>query len=132
MKGGVVMLKIAATIFGVAFLIAGLLGFIPATAPNGMLLGVLHVNGAHNVVHLITGAVALFAAYKGLRASELFFQVFGVIYGLVAILGFLAGDRLVLGMIANNLADAWFHLIVAAVSLYLGFSKKLVHHRVTT
>jgi hypothetical protein len=126
------MLKIAATIFGAAFLIAGLLGFIPATAPNGMLFGVLHVNAAHNVVHLITGVVALLAAYKGTWASHLFFQVFGIIYGLIAILGFLAGDRLLMGMIANNLADAWFHLIVAAVSLYLGFSSKLVHRHVTT
>jgi hypothetical protein len=50
-KGGVVMLKIAATIFGAAFLIAGLLGFVPATAPDGMLLGILHVNAAHNIVH---------------------------------------------------------------------------------
>jgi uncharacterized protein DUF4383 len=92
-KGGVVMLKIAATIFGAAFLIAGLLGFVPATAPNGMLLGLLHVNHAHNVVHLITGVVALLAAYSGARASQLFFQIFGVIYALVAVLGFLAGDR---------------------------------------
>ena len=97
-----------------------------------MLFGVLHVNAAHNVVHLITGAVALLAAYKGVRASELFFQVFGIIYGLVAILGFIAGNRLIMGMIANNLADAWFHLIVAAVSLYLGFSRKLVHRHATT
>jgi hypothetical protein len=125
------MLKIGATIFGAAFLIAGLLGFIPAVAPNGMLLGVLHVNAAHNVVHLITGAVALLAAYKGMRASQLFFQVFGIIYGLVAILGFMAGDRHIMGMIANNLADAWFHLIVAAVSLYLGFARKPVHHATT-
>jgi hypothetical protein len=126
------MLKIAATIFGAAFLIAGLLGFVPATAPNGMLFGVLHVNAAHNVVHLITGVVALLAAYSGARASQLFFQIFGVIYALVAVLGFFAGDRPLMGMIANNLADAWFHLIVAAVSLYLGFSRKLVHGPVTT
>jgi hypothetical protein len=125
------MLKIAATIFGAAFLIAGLLGFIPAAAPNGMLFGVLHVNAAHNVVHLITGAVALLAAYEGMRASQLFFQVFGIIYGLVAILGFMAGDRHIMGMIANNLADAWFHLIVAAVSLYLGFARKALHHATT-
>lgn len=126
------MLKIAATIFGVAFLIAGLLGFVPAIAPNGMLFGVLHVNAAHNVVHLVTGAVALLAAYQGMKASQLFFQVFGVIYGIVAILGFAAGDRLIMGMIANNLADAWFHLIVAAVSLYLGFARKIVHRHATT
>ena len=95
-----------------------------------MLFGILHVNAAHNVVHLITGAVALLAAYKGRWASQLFFQVFGITYGL-AILGFIAGDRLVMG-IANNLVHAWFHLIVAAVSLYLGFSMKLVHRHATT
>jgi Domain of unknown function (DUF4383) len=125
------MLKIAATIFGAAFLIAGLLGFIPAAAPNGMLFGILHINAAHNIVHLLTGAVALFAAYSGVRASQLFFQVFGIIYGLVAILGFMAGDRHILGIIANNLADAWFHVIVAAVSLYLGFAKRPVHRHAT-
>jgi Domain of unknown function (DUF4383) len=125
------MLKIAATIFGAAFLIAGLLGFVPAAAPNGMLFGILHINAAHNIVHLLTGAVALFAAYSGVRASQLFFQVFGVIYGLVAILGFMAGDRHILGIIANNLADAWFHVIVAAVSLYLGFAKRPVHRHAT-
>jgi hypothetical protein len=125
------MLKIAATIFGAAFLIAGLLGFVPAAAPNGMLFGILHINAVHNIVHLLTGAVALFAAFSGVRASQLFFQVFGVIYGLVAILGFMAGDRHILGMIANNLADAWFHVIVAAVSLYLGFAKRPVHRHAT-
>ena len=76
--------------------------------------------------------MALLATYKGMWASQLFFQVFGIIYGLVAILGFIAGDRLIMGTIANNLADAWFHLIVAAVSLYLGFSRKLVHRHATT
>lgn len=120
------MLKIAATIFGAAFLIAGLLGFVPATAPDGMLLGILHVNATHNIVHLITGAVALLAAYSGARASQLFFQIFGVVYALVAVLGFLAGDRPLLGIIANNVPDAWFHLIVAAVSLYFGFARRLV------
>ena len=48
----------------------------------------------------------LLATNKGLRASELFFQVFGLIHGIVATLGFAAADRLILGMMANNLADA--------------------------
>jgi hypothetical protein len=70
--------------------------------------------------------VALLAAYSGARASQLFFQIFGVVYALVAVLGFLAGDRPLLGIIANNVPDAWFHLIVAAVSLYFGFARRLV------
>ena len=125
------MLKIAAIILA-RLSSWPLLGFIPAASPNGMLLGVLHVNAAHNIVHLITGVVALLAAYTGFRASQLFFQVFGIIYGLVAILGFMAGDRHIVGVIANNLADAWFHLIVAAVSLYFGFARKVIEHRATT
>jgi hypothetical protein len=35
-------------------------------------------------------------------------------------------------MIANNLADAWFHLIVALVSLYLGFFRKVEHVHAAT
>jgi hypothetical protein len=70
------MLKIGATIFGAAFLIAGLLGFIPAVAPNGMLLGVLHVNAVHNVVHLITGAVALLAIRQAIPQEIHFLQKF--------------------------------------------------------
>ncbi|HEY5813320.1 MAG TPA: hypothetical protein VIT23_11785 [Terrimicrobiaceae bacterium] len=53
-----------------------------------------HINAAHNVVHLIRGAVELLAALDGMWASQLFFEVFGIIYRLVAILRFLAGDRL--------------------------------------
>ncbi|HEY5744952.1 MAG TPA: DUF4383 domain-containing protein [Chryseolinea sp.] len=53
-----------------------------------------HINAAHNVVHLIRGAVALLAALDGMWASQLFFEVFGIIYRLVAILRFIAGDRL--------------------------------------
>jgi hypothetical protein len=116
------MRKSAAIGFGTAFLLAGILGFVPAAAPQGMLLGVLHVNAAHNVVHLLTGAVALWASTAGESASKLFFQVFGAVYGLVALLGFAYGDEPILGLIANNHADAWFHLVVAASSLYLGFA----------
>jgi hypothetical protein len=114
------MIKTAAVIFGVAFLIAGLLGFVPAASPDGMLLGLLHVNPAHNVVHLLTGALALWAGMTSVQTSRMFFKAFGVVYGLVAMLGFFYGDRPILGLVANNIADAWFHLFVAAISLYLG------------
>ena len=53
-----------------------------------------------------------------------FFKVFGVVYGLVAILGFFAGDQPLLGMIAHNMADTWLHVAIAVVSLWLGFGTK--------
>ena len=115
------MLKTVATIFGIVFLIIGVLGFIPAAAPNGMLLGIFHVNDLHNVVHLLTGAIALIAGWTGTHASRLYFQVFGIVYAIVAILGFFQGRSAVLGVLANNIADAWLHTVIALVALYFGF-----------
>jgi hypothetical protein len=114
--------KTAAIVFGALFLAAGLLGFIPAAAPNGMLFGLLHVNPAHNAVHLLTGAAALWAGLKSVQASRLFFQVFGAVYALVAVLGSFYRDAPIFGLIANNMPDTWFHVIVAAASLALGFA----------
>ena len=116
------LLKPAAIVFGVVFLLVGILGFIPAAAPHEMLLGIFHVNAAHNVVHLLSGAFALGCGLAGAGAARLYFRIFGVIYGLVALLGFVQGDTLLLGLISNNRADAWLHVAIALVSLALGFA----------
>jgi hypothetical protein len=115
------MLKTLAVIFGVVFLLIGILGFVPSMAPDQMLLGIFHVNAAHNAVHLLTGAVALFCGMASVAASKTFFRIFGVVYGLVAILGFVVGDGMLLGLISNNVADTWLHVAIAVVSLILGF-----------
>lgn len=112
------MVKTLALVLGVIFVLAGLLGFV--AAPDGMLLGVLHVNGLHNIIHLLTGLIAIICGMMGEGASRSFFKVFGVIYVIVAILGFFSGEA-ILGMVANNMADAIFHAIVALVFLFLGF-----------
>jgi hypothetical protein len=90
------LLKRAAILFG-AFLLVGILGFIPAVAPNQMLLDVFHINAAHNLVHLLSGAVALGCGLASVAASRLYFRIFGIVYGLVAVLGLVQGDTLLLG-----------------------------------
>lgn len=116
------MLNKIAYIYGVFFLLIGILGFVPAVAPNDLLFGYFHVNGLHNIVHLVTGAVALGVGYYSYKCwnPRTFFQVFGVIYAIVAILGFWFGNAPIMG-IANNIPDAVFHAVVALVSLYFGF-----------
>lgn len=118
------MLQKIALTFGAVFLAVGVLGFVPALAPDGHLLGVFHVNTLHNVVHLASGAVALGAGLSSARLSTLYFQVFGVVYGLVGALGFIYGNEPILGLVANNMPDTLLHLVIAAAALYLGFGMK--------
>ena len=118
------MLKKIGLAFGVIFVLVGLAGYVPALTPDGKLLGVFAVNGAHNLVHILTGVIAIAIAVASPANMAAFFKIFGVVYGLVAVLGFLAGDQPLLGIIAHNMADMWLHVVIAAVSLYLGFAMK--------
>lgn len=117
------MVRVVAVVFGILFLLAGILGFFPSFAPNDMLGGYFHVNPAHNLIHLITGLIALWAGFGGMRASQMFFRVFGVIYVLVAVLGVYYGDQEIFGVVANNLPDVVLHFVVGIIALALGFGK---------
>ena len=116
------MIKTAALLFGIVFLLIGILGFVPAVTPdNGMLLGVFHVNIAHNIIHLASGVVFLLCGMAAAGPSRTFFQIFGIIYAVVAVLGFYYGDNALLGIISNNTADTWLHVVLAVVMLFFGF-----------
>lgn len=51
-----------ALILGVFYAAIGLLGFVPATLENGQLFGLLAVSPVNNLVHLVTGLVAIWAS----------------------------------------------------------------------
>lgn len=115
------MLKKFCILFGFVFVTIGVLGFVPGITDHEHLLGIFHVNPAHNVVHLISGIAAFICGYAGTHAARVYFRVLGLVYGLVAVLGFVSGDRPIFGIISNNTADIWLHVAIAAVSLLLGF-----------
>src|SRR3954468_15278709 len=123
------MLKTAAIIFGLFFIVAGIGGFIPALAPShgdagNMLFGIFMVGPVHNIIHLASGAAALFCAFAGAGAARKYFQIFGVVYLLVALLGFVYGNSRMMGMVEHNMNDIWLHIVIAAAALYLGFAAK--------
>jgi hypothetical protein len=115
------MAKTVAKILGVVFILVGLCGF---AMPN--LLGA-HLNTAHNLVHLISGAVALYFGFAAtLSAARLFCIVFGIVYGLLGVAGFLLGtgsermlaidDLLMLGTM-----DHIIHILLGVIFLIGGF-----------
>ncbi|MFA6095379.1 MAG: DUF4383 domain-containing protein [Candidatus Paceibacterota bacterium] len=108
--------------FGIVLLVIGVLGFVPGVTTDGSLLGIFDVDALHNVVHVLTGVIAIVVAKKSMDASRMFLKVFGVVYGLVAIVGFAQGDT-VLGLFGVNMADNVLHLVIAVLALWLGFKK---------
>lgn len=115
------MLKTIAVWFGVVFIAVGILGFWDPVVPGDQLFGLFAVGPLHNWVHLITGLVALVAGLSSTRASRTFFQVFGIVYAVVAVLGFFYGNSPLLGIMAHDWADAWLHVAIAVFALYFGY-----------
>ena len=112
-----------AWVFGAAFTLAGILGFIPGITFDGKLLGIFEVDAVENITHLGTGALALIAAGVSAYYSKLYFRAFGVVYGLVTIVGFVQGTT-VLGLFVVNTPDNFLHLLIAVVALVIGFGVK--------
>jgi hypothetical protein len=120
------MAKTVCKILGVVFLLVGICGFIK---PD--LLGA-HLTPAHNLIHLISGAAALYLGFAGsLSAAKTFCLAFGLVYLALGFLGqFVLGDPTmdrmwhVLGL---NLArvDHFFNILLGVIFLAGGlFTKK--------
>jgi hypothetical protein len=111
-----------AIFFGILLLAAGAGGFVPQLTPDGLLLGIFAVDTMHNVVHVITGILAIAMGVAGVAQARMFFRLIGVVYAVIAVLGFVGGrDGHVMGM-AMNMADHLLHVGIAILGLALGFA----------
>ena len=80
------MAKTVCKILGVVFVIVGIAGFI-----SHDLLGA-HLNLAHNVVHIVSGALALYFGFAGSAgAARGFCLLFGLVYLLLGVVGWFMG-----------------------------------------
>ena len=103
---------------GVVLTIVGIAGFF-----SGDMLVVFQVDTLHNVIHLLSGVVALAAVNAGTSYARMYLIIFGIVYGLVTILGFtMAGS--ILGLFSVNMADNYLHAVIAIACLWVGFRSK--------
>lgn len=117
------MAKTLAMVFGIVFVLVGVLGFVPnpLVSPDGL----FEVNTMHNLIHLVIGLVLLAVSFMAPAMSALWLKIFGAVYLLLAILGFLMvpDGGLLLGAM-TNVADHWLHVVLAVALLAAGFLAK--------
>lgn len=112
--------KNAAYLFGVVFVLVGVLGFLGGFGIVGP-TGLFATDTAHNFVHLISGIVFLIVAGSAPHLSAKTLMTFGVVYALVAVLGFMADGDHVAGILINN-ADNYLHVVLAAATFFTGYA----------
>jgi hypothetical protein len=111
----------AANIFGILFLIVGVLGFIPN--PIVSPTGIFQVNEYHNIFHIGAGIILLLGTYAsaGAFGPGLALRFVGAVYALIAVLGFIMPGNAVMGAFNMNMADHWLHCALAVLLLFAGF-----------
>ncbi|MBX6754104.1 DUF4383 domain-containing protein [Thermorudis peleae] len=55
---------------GIVYLLVGILGLIPGLAPDGMLLGLVHINMADNLLHLVVGALSALVGFTTIGQTQ--------------------------------------------------------------
>jgi hypothetical protein len=121
--------QVYALVIGLTLVVAGVVGFFyNASFSTGdgserdALLGILDVNGWHNILHIASGAIGLFVAgsYGGARVYAL---GLGVVYLIVTLLGFIAGDgEEILNLIPVNTEGNFLHLLIGIAGIGAGLA----------
>jgi hypothetical protein len=115
------MLRIIAILFGIAFIFVGVAGFLPSFTTDNLLVGYFAVDSTHNIVHIVTGVLAIMAATSA-RYARIYFQVIGILYSVLAIVGFWRGGNMLIMQMTT--ADNFLHAAVGIAALYLGYFVK--------
>jgi hypothetical protein len=121
--------QVYALVIGLTLVVAGIVGFFySASFSTGdgtereALLGILDVNGWHNIVHIAPGAIGLLVvgSYGGARGYAL---GLGAVYLLVTLLGFIAGDGdEIFNLIPVNTEDNFLHLLIGIAGIGAGLA----------
>ena len=121
------MIRNAARIVGIIYLIAGIAGFIPGlaqpdpTMPGmSIVLGLFPVNLLHNVVHLLVGLAGLGLA-GSLANARTYFKTLAVVFALLAILGSIQVASTLWGLLPLGGLDIGLHALTAILAIYFGW-----------
>ncbi|MNJ91043.1 hypothetical protein D3C87_86870 [compost metagenome] len=120
---------------GVFFILVGLAGFV---MPE--LMGA-HLSPAHNMIHLVSGILSLwFGTGKSIIAAKNFSRVFGTLYLLLGLAGFVFGGgnadsliRPIPNILEFGTSDHFIHIAIGAIFLVAAYftlrrNSKVTYH----
>jgi arginine exporter protein ArgO len=124
-------LQRAAAVVGAAFLLVGILGFIPGITTDystmefashesdAKLLGIFEVSILHNIVHLLFGVAGL-AMARTWDSARAYLIGGGVVYLVLWIYGLVIDHDSAANFVPVNDADNWLHFVLGAAMVALG------------
>jgi hypothetical protein len=128
------MVRKFALIFGIAYLLVGILGFIPGandhnmagmenlavTSAAGRLMALFPINAMHNLVHILIGVWGILAS-RSVGGSIGYGKGVAILYGLLTILGLISATNTLFGLAPIFGHDVWLHALSAMIAGYFGF-----------
>lgn len=121
----------AARIFGLIYLLVGVLGFVSplahpvADAPHAiggtdLLLGFFPVNTVHNLVHIAIGLLGLLVGGSS-GIARVYWQAAAVVFWLLTLLGLFPLTQTFFGLVPLHGNDVWLHALTAVLATYFGW-----------
>jgi len=130
-----------AWVYAVMFGLLGSLSYIPfINDENGVTLGIFSLQWYDNVLHYASALWAGIAAWRSFKDSAFYFKLFGIIYGLDGVMGFLLGQGyLDAGIFLKGITDlSWSfkffanipHIVIGGIAVFVGFvlSRRFAKH----
>jgi hypothetical protein len=133
-----------AWVYAIMFFFLGSLAHIPMiNDEHGVTLGIFSLQWYDDLLHYASGIWAAIAAWRSFKASEFYFKLFGIIYGLDGVMGFLFGQGyldggiFLEGITSLPLSTRFLanipHIAIGGIAVFIGFvlSKRFAAHEQT-
>jgi len=111
-----------AALAGIVLVAAGLLGFLNTSIAGTSENALLRVDTVHNIVHIVTGLLALYIAF-GLKGEQQVNGVigFGILYVVIFVAVLVSPTLFGIFSVAANAPIHVIHAALAVVSLVVGY-----------